>query len=89
MKNAVIKSKYSIKKYYILILVFILNAILFPGCKKNEKDCAGWAVYGPRPCSTDEECVKEYGDGWYCNTEHAYTNPCGEKIPWPLCEQKK
>jgi hypothetical protein len=54
-----------------------------------KKDCSGWAVYGPPPCSSDEDCLQMEGEGWYCNREHYYTNPCDEKIPWPLCEPKK
>jgi hypothetical protein len=59
-----------------------------PSETAKKKDCSGWAVYGPPPCHADEDCVKREGEGWYCNTEHYYTDPCGEKHPWPLCQPK-
>jgi hypothetical protein len=47
-------------------------------------DCgpAGW--YGPPPCQSDEECRKDYGDGWYCDKEYKVDSPCGA-ITYPMC----
>ncbi len=52
------------------------------------KPCDPVAVYGPPMCSSDEACIKEHGEGWYCNKEHGYDDGCGGKIEWPVCEQK-
>ena len=91
MKKIPEKIKTSFKAVISMGLLFVLTLLLGSACPKPQpkKSCQGWAVYGPRQCSTDEECVSQNGAGWYCNKDHAYTNPCGEKIPWPLCEQKK
>ena len=48
--------------------------------------CEPVSVYGPPMCSSDEECVKENGEGWYCNKDHGYSDGCGGNISWPVCE---
>jgi hypothetical protein len=45
-------------------------------------------VYGPRPCDSDEGCVEENGEGWYCDRGHTYDDGCGGTIQWPVCEKK-
>lgn len=54
----------------------------------EKKPCDPVAVYGPPMCSSDEECTKQHGDGWYCNKDHGYDDGCGGRIEWPVCEQK-
>jgi len=52
----------------------------------TEKDCEPVVVYGPKPCASDEECKKEYGQYWYCNFENYFPDGCGGQIKWPVCE---
>ena len=51
-------------------------------------ECEPVAVYGPQPCQTDQDCEDWYGEGWYCNTENEFQDPCGGTISWPMCEEK-
>jgi hypothetical protein len=51
--------------------------------------CEPAAVYGPKPCGSDQECVDEYGEGWYCDKDHAYGDGCGGENKWPICMKKK
>lgn len=67
-------------------LTLVLTLLLGSSCKKP---CQPVSVYGPRPCQSDEECVKQNGEGWYCNQDHAYDTGCGQKAVWPVCEPKK
>lgn len=64
-----------------------------PYCKQSIDDggpdvkadtCTPVSYYGPQPCSTDPECVQRNGAGWYCDTAHSYSGPCGD-VYWPLC----
>jgi hypothetical protein len=50
--------------------------------------CEPNSVYGPRPCDSDEGCVEERGEGWYCDRGHTYDDGCGGTIQWPVCEKK-
>ena len=50
--------------------------------------CEPNSVYGPQPCESDEWCVEEFGEGWYCDKDHTYGDGCGGKIEWPVCESK-
>lgn len=50
-------------------------------------DCEPVAYYGPKPCDSDEECVKDFGEGWYCDKENAFADPCGGEVKWPVCKQ--
>ena len=50
--------------------------------------CEPNSVYGPQPCDSDEWCVEELGEGWYCNKDHFYDDGCGGRIDWPTCESK-
>ncbi|MBM4372479.1 MAG: hypothetical protein FJ098_12540 [Deltaproteobacteria bacterium] len=50
--------------------------------------CEPSSVYGPKPCHSDEECVKDYGEGWYCDLEHSYSDGCGGRIDWPVCKAR-
>ena len=45
------------------------------------------AYYGPKPCASDDECVKENGAGWYCDKGNAFVDPCGGATTWPMCKQ--
>ena len=54
---------------------------------KADVDCGAVAWYGPPPCQSDAECVEWYGAGWYCNEEYTFTDPCGQPITFPTCEQ--
>jgi hypothetical protein len=55
----------------------------------KDKDCPPVAVYGPQPCTSDEFCHKQKGPNWYCNKDAGFTDSCGNKISWPMCEEKK
>lgn len=48
-------------------------------------DCPQVTYYGPQPCGTDEDCRQQNGPGWYCDTAHVFTDPCGGTVPWPMC----
>jgi hypothetical protein len=37
-------------------------------------------------CSSDEECVAQHDEGWYCDKENAYDDGCGGKAVWPECK---
>lgn len=52
------------------------------------QDCSGMAWYGPPPCQTDEECVKQNGPGWYCDLDNKFDNGCGGTTEWPVCKKK-
>ena len=54
----------------------------------EKRPCEPVAVYGPPMCDSDEQCVKEQGEGWYCDKDHGYDDGCGGKISWPVCAQK-
>jgi hypothetical protein len=47
-------------------------------------ECTPAAYYGPQPpCTTDLQCVTNYGVGWYCDDEPlTYDNGCGEIVEW-------
>lgn len=51
------------------------------------KDCEPKTYYGPPPCNSDDECIKQYGPNWYCDKENAFNDPCGP-VSWPMCKQK-
>jgi len=59
-----------------------------PPAKVEEKPCEPRAIYGPRMCGSDEECVQEAGEGYYCDQNRTVDNGCGQKVTWPLCRQK-
>lgn len=50
--------------------------------------CEPRSVYGPQPCRSDQDCVEEYGEGWYCDADHSYNDGCGGRIEWPICRSK-
>jgi len=54
---------------------------------KADAYCEPAAYYGPPPCSSDQQCVEWYGPGWYCDEEYTMTDPCGQPVTWPMCEQ--
>jgi hypothetical protein len=70
------------------------------GCKKSEPaagaeagagspqaDCEPNDIYGPAPCTSDEECRREGGPGWVCGPEPLkYDDGCGRTVTWgPVC----
>lgn len=48
--------------------------------------CEPGDLYGPPPCTTDEECRDKYGANWYCDQGYTIATQCGP-IPWPTCAQ--
>ena len=77
--------RFSISRSIKLIIMLLLTWVLTLGCSAL---CETRSVYGPQPCDSDEFCVKEFGEGWYCDKDHAYDIGCGEKANWPLCKTK-
>lgn len=49
-------------------------------------DASGYAIYGPRGCSTNADCASQGDAGFVCNVEAGVTDPCGNFKPWPVCE---
>ncbi|HEY3445591.1 MAG TPA: hypothetical protein VGK67_04460 [Myxococcales bacterium] len=47
--------------------------------------CEPVALYGPPPCSTDDDCTT-YGAGWYCDKTSAVNTGC-QVTAWPMCKQ--
>jgi hypothetical protein len=50
-------------------------------------DCMPVAFYGPEPCTSDADCVAQFGAGWYCDQNNSYDNGCGGTSTWPVCTQ--
>jgi hypothetical protein len=71
-------------------LASLLFALLFSfGCDlitNNNDECEIKTYYGPPTCTTDQQCVDQYGAGWYCDKEHVIDRECGTK--WPMCMQR-
>lgn len=45
-----------------LFLVGVIGLIMLViGCGENDR-----YYYGPLPCVSDEQCVEDFGEGWYC-----------------------
>jgi hypothetical protein len=48
--------------------------------------CAPVVLYGPPPCTSDEECRAAHDGGdWYCDTENRVPNGCGGYYTIPAC----
>jgi hypothetical protein len=47
--------------------------------------CIPVALYGPKPCQNDSECVADHGAGWYCDLTNSFGNGCGGISTWPMC----
>lgn len=47
--------------------------------------CEPMTLYGPPPCSTDQDC-KTYGADWYCDKASAVNTGCNVTA-WPMCKQ--
>jgi hypothetical protein len=47
-------------------------------------DCEPGEIYGPGPvCTSDADCVRDLGAGWYCDPEVLrYSDGCGGTIEW-------
>lgn len=63
-----------------------LDTPIVPDLPDPGKDCGMVTYYGPKPCETDQECIDDYGAGWYCDTDNAFTDPCGGAVTWPMCK---
>jgi hypothetical protein len=70
--------------------------VTWPLCKQSIDDggpkpdadaCQPSDIYGPLPCSTDEECVQRNAAGWYCDKTSGFTDSCGSRVSWPMCKQ--
>jgi len=50
----------------------------------GDSDCEPGEIYGPGPvCTSDEDCVRDLGAGWYCDPEVLrYSDGCGGTIEW-------
>ncbi len=64
----------------------------WPVCRSTAKDagpgqdgCQPVALYGPKPCQNDAECVTSNGPGWYCDLKNSFGNGCGGINTWPIC----
>jgi len=57
----------------------------------STKDCPPMGWYGPPPCASEEDCVKQYGPDYYCNEDNTVPSPCDDDKPmkYPVCEPKK
>ncbi len=64
-----------------------LDTPILPDLPDAAQDCGLVTYYGPKPCATDQECIDDYGAGWYCDTENAFSDPCGGVTTWPMCKQ--
>jgi hypothetical protein len=49
-------------------------------------DCPPMGWYGPPPCTSDEDCVQDYGPGWVCNKDAPVPDGCGGPATYPVCE---
>ncbi|MBN2372049.1 MAG: hypothetical protein JXO72_16325 [Vicinamibacteria bacterium] len=77
------KQRARIFRFASLLLVFLLSA----GCELITNDeCETKTYYGPPTCTTDQGCVDQYGEGWYCDKEHVIDWKCG--TTWPTCAQR-
>lgn len=46
-------------------------------------DCTPAAYYGPATCTSDTQCIVNYGPGWYCDpTPLTYDDGCGHTVEW-------
>ena len=50
--------------------------------------CEPVALYGPKPCTSDDECITDHGGGWYCDKSNTFGNGCGGTSTWPICRQR-
>ena len=87
--------------FLLLSFLFIYGCANRGGNKANEADdetngsgnidnCEPRMVYGPQPCESNQQCVEQNGEGWYCNLDHSYGDDgCGNELMWPVCEQSE
>jgi hypothetical protein len=59
--------------------------IEYPVCR--QADCDPAVYYGPPPCTDDQECIDEYGAGWYCNEANTFTDNCGNAYTYAVCAE--
>jgi len=52
----------------------------------SREACQPAALYGPKPCADDAECVTLNGAGWYCDKNNPVDDGCGHKSIWPVCK---
>jgi hypothetical protein len=73
------------KKLFVRILIGLLLSL--SGCENETGDnrhCDDMVLYGPASCASDEQCVEEYGAGWYCD-EDSPVGPPECDLTWPAC----
>jgi hypothetical protein len=67
---------------------------IWPVCKTaatkdagvSKDGCMPVALYGPKPCLSDSECVTLKGAGWYCDQNNPVNDGCGHQSTWPVCK---
>jgi len=67
-------------------LGLLLILMLVGGCADDTKPCTPVALYGPPPCDDDQDCIKQFGAGYYCDKNNSYDNGCGGKSTWATCK---
>ena len=72
------KIKLSLAGLFTALILGCMSMVV--GCSEEPKDYYGPATYyGPAPpCESDQECVDEYGEGWYCD----------DSLDWPICREE-
>jgi hypothetical protein len=83
-----LRKRFASRRARIVRLASLLFALLFSaGCELTTNDeCEIKTYYGPPMCTTDQQCVDQYGEGWYCDKERVIDWECGTK--WPTCAQR-
>jgi len=71
-----------LKRFIKIVPGTILASLFMLSC---EDYCDPVAIYGPPPCYSDQECIDEYGDNWYCDQDNTFPNGCGDTTTWPIC----
>lgn len=56
------------------------------GAPDATDDCSPMAWYGPPPCTDDDECIDEYGAGWFCDLNNEVQDPCAGPVSYPVCK---
>jgi len=51
-------------------------------------DCLPMVSYGPPPCTTNDQCVNDFGVGYVCNQNNPVDDGCGGTVNLPICEPK-
>jgi hypothetical protein len=62
------------------------GSVVDAGAPAKDASCEPMALYGPAPCSSNDDCTKWYGSGWYCDLGSSVNNGCSVTA-WPMCKQ--